>query len=101
MSFQEKTENRLGPEGSTNLKHISVCTKFAHHGEKGGYKQLLRFTRPQWVTGIDETSPQSLFQKNFSSRYKWLYEFSAAAYARMRQIPLIHLLYAEEYFRFS
>ena len=84
-----------------SIPNVAVLTSFLHHGENSGYKQLLRYTAPKKVFGINEARPSNFVGTLITRRYKWLSEFSAAAYARMRQIPLIHLLYAEEYFRFS
>ena len=83
------------------IPHIALRTDFAHHGSRGGYKQLLKFTKPAKIFGINDRHNSRLSSLSPWRRYKWLHEFSAGWYARTRNIPLIHILYGEEYFRFS
>jgi len=83
------------------ISHIAIRTDFAHHGAGGGYKQLLTFTKPKKIFGIKDWNNSRLSRLSPWRRYKWLHEFPAGWYARTRKIPLIHILYGEEYFRFS
>lgn len=81
--------------------HIAIRTNYRHHGDRSGYKQLLRYTRPVKTFGVVESATDSLKPWNPIRRYKWLAEIPAAWYARRRHVRLIHILYGEEYFRFS
>ena len=79
------------------MRVLAIRTDFSHHGEHSGYKQILKFIRPAVVLGRDErtgTPPTGLREK-----YQWLYEWDARKYRR--QVDLVHILYGEDYFRFS
>jgi glycosyltransferase involved in cell wall biosynthesis len=78
---------------------IAIRTSFKHHSVDSGYKQILKYTRPLFTIGIDEPNPKKgspIFRK-----YKFLYEFYAKFLALTHKVDVIHILYAEEYFRFS
>ena len=75
---------------------LAIYTNFKHHGEFGGYKQILKFIKPKFTLGIFSGYGNS----NFLGRYPWLYEF-IAWYKYRKKVDLIHLLYGEDYFRFS
>lgn len=82
----------------SNLKILAIRTDFKHHGEQSGYKQILKYIRPEFTLGINERDPAqktSLLKK----KYQWLFEWSAAKYKK--KIDLVHILYAEDYFRWS
>lgn len=80
------------------MKVVAISTKYSHHAEFGGYCQLLNHLVPERIFGIDETNDTSSWIKR---KYKWLFEFDAFLFARKNDIDLIHILYGEEYFRFS
>lgn len=93
--------NALDRESLSAPPHIAIRTSFRHHGPWGGYKQLLRYTRPVKTFGIVESATDGMTTWNPIRRYKWIVELPAAWHARTRRLPLIHILYGEEYFRFS
>lgn len=80
-----------------NRKVLVLRTDFAHHGPDSGYKQLLKYLRPFAVLGIRE-GEEALAGKT-KTRYQWLFEFSIRPFRK--QIDLIHVMYAEDYLRFS
>lgn len=79
-----------------NPRVLAIRTDFVHHGPRGGYKCLLEYTKPIKVLGFQDGAGHKVGLKN---AYPWLYEFEALKYRR--EFDLIHLLYAEDYYRFS
>jgi glycosyltransferase involved in cell wall biosynthesis len=88
----------MNPDSLPVPRSLAIRTRFSHHAASSGYSQLLRYTRPVAEVGIDERGgkPARWPYRN----YHWLYEFDAAFLARRLQADLIHVLYAENYFRF-
>lgn len=82
---------------SKHIRSLAIRTSFRHHGEHAGYKQILKYTKPVAVLGIDENAPMPGILKR---KYQWLYEFEAYLKYR-KKIDLLHILYGEDYFRFS
>jgi glycosyltransferase involved in cell wall biosynthesis len=80
------------------IRSIALNTIFKHHAAFGGYAQVMRYTRPMKVFGIDETQPPPNMLRR---KYQWLYEFDAYGYALRNPVDLVHVLYGEDYFRFS
>jgi glycosyltransferase involved in cell wall biosynthesis len=78
-------------------RSAALRTAYSHHANNAGYKTILEHTKPQAVFGKDERIPTTF---DIRRRYLWLYEFEVARYARKNQIDLVHILYAEEYYRF-
>lgn len=79
-------------------RSIAIRTKFSHHAETSGYRQILRFTQPVAEVGLDERSgrpPRWPYRS-----YHWLYELDAALLAHRLRVDVVHVLYAENYFRF-
>lgn len=74
-----------------------LLTRFSHHGNNSGYKQLLKFTQPEFILGLNEE--QTVRNHGIKGKYQWLYEFTALKYKS--KIDLIHIMYGEDYFRFS
>ncbi|MFN6378437.1 MAG: glycosyltransferase [Flavobacteriales bacterium] len=79
------------------MRVLVLLTKFSHHGANGGYKQLIKFVKPTVELGVDEDFIQS--KKGLRAKYQWLYEFDIRKY--LNQFDLIHIMYGEDYFRFS
>ncbi len=79
------------------MRVLVLLTKFSHHGSNGGYKQLIKFVKPAVELGVDEDRIES--KKGFKAKYQWLYEFDIRKHAK--EIDLIHIMYGEDYFRFS
>jgi glycosyltransferase involved in cell wall biosynthesis len=81
-----------------DIRSVAITTYFRHHAAHGGYAQILQYTKPVKVFGIDENTamPSRLRQK-----YQWLYELDAASFAKKNNIDVIHILYGEDYHRFS
>lgn len=80
-------------------KIIVIRTSFKHHSKDSGYKQILKYTLPKRVFGIDENGKEK--SNWFLKKYKILFEFKAWFYALFNQIDLVHVMYGEEYFRFT
>jgi glycosyltransferase involved in cell wall biosynthesis len=81
-----------------DIKVLAIRTDFIHHGEDSGYKQILKFTHPYKVIGINERDGLNHNSKLYL-KYPWLFEFSALKYRK--EIDLIHILYGEDYFRWA
>ena len=82
---------------TTPIRSLAIRTSFRHHAEHAGYKQILKYTNPVSILGIDENSALPGVLKR---KYQWLYEFEA--YFKFRnKIDVLHILYGEDYFRFS
>lgn len=79
------------------MRVLAIRSDFIHHGEHSGYKQILKYTEPYKVIGVDERSPTP--QSDWMNAYCWPYEFSG--YRHRNEIDLVHHLYADEFFRFS
>lgn len=83
----------------------ALLTRFAHHKPDGGYKRIITELQALGVAfdefGNDETDPG--FPRGFWDRkqqaYKWIAEWRAAR--GKRPTDLVHVLYGEEYFRFT
>jgi glycosyltransferase involved in cell wall biosynthesis len=80
------------------IRSVALTTYFKHHAKHGGYAQVLNYTRPVKIFGIDENTEMP---SRFRQKYQWMYEFDAARYAKRNNIDIIHILYGEDYFRFS
>lgn len=78
---------------------LAIRTSFKHHSKDSGYKQVLKYTSPKKVFGIDESSNEEM--NSFLKNYKFLFEFKAWKYSLFNKIDLVHIMYGEEYFRFS
>ncbi len=81
-----------------DIKVLAIRTDFIHHGEDSGYKQILKFTHPYKVIGINERDTLNSESKLYL-KYPWLFEFKAFKYRN--EIDLVHILYGEDYFRWS
>jgi len=79
------------------IRSLAIRTSFRHHAEHAGYKQILKYTNPVSVLGIDENAALPGLLKR---KYQWLYEFEAY-YKFRKRIDVLHILYGEDYFRFS
>jgi len=94
----------MDPQAPTDSRHfacprsLAVRSRYAHHAEHSGYRQILRYTRPVAEIGIDERGPAP--PNRLLKRYPWLYELIAWQSARKNQVDVVHILYAEEYYRF-
>ncbi|MFT4661109.1 MAG: glycosyltransferase involved in cell wall biosynthesis [Patiriisocius sp.] len=83
--------------GPKNMNVLAIRSDFIHHGEHSGYKQILKYTNPYKIIGVDERAEKK--QSVLMNGYCWPYEFTALKYKK--DIHLIHHLYADEFFRFS
>ena len=79
------------------MKVLAIRSDFVHHGEHSGYKQILNYTKPYKIIGVNERS--SVKQSKILNAYCWPYEF--VGYRYRQEIDLVHHLYADEFFRFS
>jgi glycosyltransferase involved in cell wall biosynthesis len=84
---------------------IALLTRFRHHSPTGGYKRLLSELMELGVAfqefGNDETRtdfPRNAWERQQAS-YKWLAEWRA--FSQAKTADLVHIMYGEEYFRFS
>jgi glycosyltransferase involved in cell wall biosynthesis len=81
------------------VQSIAISWYFAHHAGHNGYKQILAYTNPLAVLGIDERQPVK--SDHWHRSYPWLYEFRAARLHRKNPCQVLHILYGETYLRFS
>ncbi|MCF8262738.1 MAG: glycosyltransferase [Melioribacteraceae bacterium] len=81
-----------------DIKVLAIRTDFKHHGENHGYKQILKGIKPKFVLGINERDPEEKIPTVFK-KYQWLFEFKAKKYEN--EIDILHILYGEDYFRWS
>lgn len=79
------------------MRILVLLTKFSHHGLNGGYKQLIKFVKPLVELGFDED--RGATKEGLKAKYQWLYEFDVRKHKK--EIDLIHIMYGEDYFRFS
>ncbi|MEM7655134.1 MAG: glycosyltransferase [Bacteroidota bacterium] len=93
-----KTQSEL-PNSAAVPASIAIRTSFAHHASHAGYKQVLRYTQPKAIFGVNEHEPEKT--SRLKQRYHFLIEWEAKAYAKKHPVDVIHILYGEEYFRFS
>ncbi|MBD78439.1 MAG: hypothetical protein CL840_05935 [Crocinitomicaceae bacterium] len=79
------------------MRVLAISTSFSHHGTESGYKQILKYIKPVLTVGLDElltSKPRRLL-----GTYQFLYEF--VAYFKNPKADILHILYGENYFRFS
>lgn len=81
------------------IKSLAIRTAFAHHAANSGYKRILEHTKPFEVLGVDEVTGISV--PKLANRYRFTAEFYAFQRHLVSKFELIHILYGEEYFRFS
>ncbi len=81
-----------------NIKVLVIRTDFKHHGELSGYKQILRYLNPYKIFGINERD-SSVKVPGLKIKYQWLFEFEASK--NRGDANIIHILYGEDYFRWS
>ncbi len=79
-------------------KVLAIRTDFQHHGEDFGYKQILKFTQPFKVIGVNERNAAEK-TPSIKKKYLWLFEFDLLKYSK--DIDLVHILYGEDYYRWS
>lgn len=80
-------------------KNIAVIrTDFKHHGAHSGYKQVLKYLHPKYVFGLDQ-NVTAHHENRLLQKYLWLYEFQLFKYRK--EVDLLFIMYAEEFFRFS
>ena len=90
------------------MRVFAILTRFRHHKPDGGYKRLL--AELDGISGLevhefgnDETNdlfPRTNLDK-LQSSYKWIAEWRAQGFAKTHKPDLVHIMYGEEYFRFS
>lgn len=78
---------------------VAIRSSYYHHSQNAGYKQILKYTKPKAIFGIDENSTEHI--GTIYAKYLWLNEWKAAQYIKKNDIQLLHILYGEEYYRFS
>lgn len=79
------------------MRVLAISTSFAHHGTESGYKQILKYIKPVCLLGINELASSK--QNLIFNKYPFLYEF--VAYFKRTKADVLHILYGENYFRFS
>jgi glycosyltransferase involved in cell wall biosynthesis len=80
-------------------RSLALRTAYRHHAGTSGYRQILAYTHPCVVLGVDEQDPAT--GRGLRGRYRWLHELEAWRQARRHRVELVHILYGEEYHRFS
>lgn len=81
-----------------NIRVLILRTDFKHHGEDSGYKQILKYIKPYKIFGINERDSSDNRSK-LKSKYPWLFEFDASS--NRGDANIVHILYGEDYFRWS
>lgn len=76
---------------------IAISSSFAHHSDLSGYKQILKYIKPIKVYGIDFRKSNSRFELS----YYYVHEFKAWFNSLFLKFEVVHILYGEDYFRFS
>ncbi|MBK7818309.1 MAG: hypothetical protein IPJ60_12790 [Sphingobacteriaceae bacterium] len=59
----------------SEVRSIAISSNFAHHTTHSGYKQILRFTKPLAVFGIDYTKEN----RKIVQSYYYVHEFIACS----------------------
>jgi glycosyltransferase involved in cell wall biosynthesis len=79
------------------MRTIAIYSDFTHHSKNAGYKQILKFTKPVATYGID------YHKKNHPilRMHYFFHEFIAWFKSRKLKFDIVHILYGEDYFRFS
>ena len=80
-------------------RSVAIRTAFAHHAANSGYKRILEYTKPSDVLGVDEVAGTAV--PRLARKYRFAAEFTAYRRHQVSSFDLIHVLYGEEYFRFS
>lgn len=80
------------------MKILVIRTDFKHHGEHSGYKQILKYIAPWKVLGINERDETQVVS-TWKMKYQWLFEFEAKKHRN--EIDILHVMYGEDYYRFS
>ncbi len=78
------------------IRSLAIYTIHSHHGSNSGYKQILNYTKPAVTAGLTDTTKRDKFLS-----YYYKHEFIAWIRALTKKIEIIHILYGEDYFRFS
>lgn len=79
------------------IQSVAIVSVFKHHSILSGYKNVLRFSKPIRTFGIDYTKDPSSF---FLAHY-FFHEFIARIKTIGLKFDVLHILYGEDYFRFS
>lgn len=79
------------------IRSIAIRSAYAHHGDEAGYKQILKYTKPVSVYGIDFRKPSNRFFRS----YHFIHEFIARIRSIGKTFEVVHVLYGEEYYRFT
>lgn len=78
-------------------KSIAIVSIFKHHSKFAGYKNVLRFTKPIKTFGIDYTkNPPAILRAHY-----FFHEFIARIKTIGLKFDILHILYGEDYYRFS
>lgn len=96
--FQIHSLTHAFVSASMSIRLLAIRTNYLHHSAPGGY-EILPYLKPEATIGIDETDSASY--NRWTWRYKFLYEWQARRIVTEADLNLVHILYAEEYFRFS
>jgi glycosyltransferase involved in cell wall biosynthesis len=78
------------------IKSLAIYTIHSHHGSNSGYKQILKYTKPTVTAGLKDTTRKDKFLS-----YYYKHEFIGWMRALLKRIQIVHILYGEDYFRFS
>lgn len=78
------------------IRSLAIYTVHSHHGSNSGYKQILRYTKPLITAGLTDTIKKDKFLS-----YYYKHEFIAWYRSLFKKVQIVHILYGEDYFRFS
>ncbi|MCH7535963.1 MAG: glycosyltransferase [Bacteroidetes bacterium] len=79
------------------MRPLLIYSSYKHHGPDTGYKQIAKLIDNAKKLGVDYNNESNVSKRKLS--YLWLTEFEAWKFRN--DIDLLHIMYGEEYLRFS
>ena len=71
---------------------VAIRSSYYHHAENAGYKQVLKYTKPKAIFGIDEHSKEHL--GTIYAKYLFLNEWKAASYIKKNDIQFSYFYFS-------
>jgi glycosyltransferase involved in cell wall biosynthesis len=82
---------------NNTIRSVAIISYFRHHTKFVGYKNVLRYTKPIKIFGIDYNRNNS---RILLSHY-FVHEFITRFKTIGSKFDVLHIMYGEDYFRFS
>lgn len=80
---------------TSHVRSIAITSYFAHHASFNGYRQILSYTKPDAIFGIDERRSDT--SDLWGKRYPCVHEWRAWRWHRNHPVDVVHVLYGEWY----